>query len=274
MFSFLKSLEEVLEKAETLVDEGDFQGAGQLVARGLKRWRSSSELWTLSGEIALEIGHPERSEQHFREAIRCSSVNAYGWGGLGRALLETGKTGEALTAMTEAVRLKPGHAELVYGLATSLDVSGEYDAADEAYREAHRLSPDFYFVPFRVTREEFDRLTRLSFNGIPAAVRESLGRVTIDVRDTPGEVPSEMGEEALPPLLLGLFIGEQRGDDWSMMGGTAGLYPSRVYLFQRNIERASPDGPELQRQIEITLLHEIGHYLGLEEEDLEARGLD
>ena len=274
MFSFLKSLEEVIEQVECLLDEGDFERSAHVVSRGLKRWKGSSELWTLSGEIQLEMGEPEQSERHFREAIRCSRVNAYGWGGLGRALLETGDVTEALNAMTEAVRLMPDHAELVYGLATALDVAGEYEAADEAYRECHRLSPEFYFVPFRVTRDEFDRLTRLSFNGIPEAVREALGRVTIDVRDTPSEVPVETGEKPLPPLLLGLFIGQARGEDWSMMGGTLGLYPSRVYLFQRNIERASPDGEELTRQIEITLLHEIGHYLGLEEEDLEARGLD
>ena len=185
MFSFLKSLEEVIEQVECLLDEGDFPSDPLTLSPGdSSAGRGALEPWTLSGEIQLEMGEPEQSERHFREAIRCSRVNAYGWGGLGRALLETGDVTEALNAMTEAVRLMPDHAELVYGLATALDVAGEYEAADEAYRECHRLSPEFYFVPFRVTRDEFDRLTRLSFNGIPEAVREALGRVTIDVRDT------------------------------------------------------------------------------------------
>jgi predicted Zn-dependent protease with MMP-like domain len=46
-----------------------------------------------------------------------------------------------------------------------------------------------------------------------------------------------------------------------------------MYLFQRNLERGASTRGELEEEIRITVLHEIGHHLGWGEEELEARGL-
>jgi predicted Zn-dependent protease with MMP-like domain len=46
-----------------------------------------------------------------------------------------------------------------------------------------------------------------------------------------------------------------------------------MYLFQKNLERAAASREELEEEIRITVLHEIGHHLGWDEEELEARGL-
>ena len=48
---------------------------------------------------------------------------------------------------------------------------------------------------------------------------------------------------------------------------------TRVILFKRNLEKICRDGEELIEQIQITVRHEIGHHLGLSEEDLERLGL-
>jgi predicted Zn-dependent protease with MMP-like domain len=45
-------------------------------------------------------------------------------------------------------------------------------------------------------------------------------------------------------------------------------------LYQRNLERFARDREELVEQIRITLLHEVGHFLGLDEEQLRERGLE
>ena len=47
----------------------------------------------------------------------------------------------------------------------------------------------------------------------------------------------------------------------------------RVILFKKNLERVSRDRDELIEQIQITVRHEIGHHLGLSEEDMERLGL-
>jgi predicted Zn-dependent protease with MMP-like domain len=51
-------------------------------------------------------------------------------------------------------------------------------------------------------------------------------------------------------------------------------FPSSIVLYQRNLERAARDRRELVEEIRATLLHEVGHFLGLDEEELWQRGLD
>jgi predicted Zn-dependent protease with MMP-like domain len=80
-----------------------------------------------------------------------------------------------------------------------------------------------------------------------------------------------MAEHAphISPEILGLFVGTPIGEKGS--GGSG--YPDVVLLFQRNLERAGHTRAEVAKEIRITLLHEYGHYLGFEEEDMERLGL-
>jgi predicted Zn-dependent protease with MMP-like domain len=68
---------------------------------------------------------------------------------------------------------------------------------------------------------------------------------------------------------LGLYVGvalpEREG---SLSGPTL---PDRIYLFQHNLEHEARDHQELVEQIRITLFHEVGHYFGFSDEDLEER---
>ncbi|MGH0031592.1 MAG: metallopeptidase family protein, partial [Myxococcota bacterium] len=48
---------------------------------------------------------------------------------------------------------------------------------------------------------------------------------------------------------------------------------TRVMLFKRNLEKICRDREDLVEQIQITVRHEIGHHLGLSEEDMERLGL-
>ena len=268
----IRTLEESLERIEQFIDEGDFTEAEKSVKKALKRWRTSTELWTLSGEVAFEIGELEAAESCFKEALTHSKVNAFAWVGLGKAYLESGQSSLGLDAILEANRLLTGDGELTYVLAMALDANGEFKAADIAYEEARTLAPEFFYSPYRTTRDDFDSLAQRCFEDIPKDVQNALGRTTIDVFDMPSQAPTGEGEDPFPPLILGCFSGPARGeqsleDPWSI------AFPARIYLFQRNIERACPDREELLRQIQITLLHEIGHYLGLNEDELDERGL-
>ncbi len=70
----------------------------------------------------------------------------------------------------------------------------------------------------------------------------------------------------LDPELLGLFAGVPLDQKSYLSAG--GELPPQIYLFKRNLERfARPE--ELATQVAITLYHELGHYLGMDEEDLE-----
>jgi len=71
----------------------------------------------------------------------------------------------------------------------------------------------------------------------------------------------------LDPELLGLFVGTPIGEE----GATgSGELPPRILLFKRNLERYATDLDELLEEITVTLYHELGHYLGLDEDELHA----
>ncbi len=78
-----------------------------------------------------------------------------------------------------------------------------------------------------------------------------------------------MVRDGIAADLLGLFVGEAMNEE------SSDPLPSEVILFLENIYEYVEHDPEAYREeVRQTLLHEIGHFLGLEEEDLEARGME
>jgi predicted Zn-dependent protease with MMP-like domain len=84
-------------------------------------------------------------------------------------------------------------------------------------------------------------------------------------------VPSaEMLDEVVQPDTLGLFVGEAFADG---EGGPSPL-PPQIFLFLENLwDFAEGDEETYLDEVHITYIHELGHYLGLNEEELEERGL-
>jgi len=86
------------------------------------------------------------------------------------------------------------------------------------------------------------------------------------------DYPSDdlMDEESVSPQILGIYIGTPRTEAGPTHQPTD---VTRVVLFKKNLEKICRDRDELIEQIQITLRHEIGHHLGLSEEDMERLGL-
>jgi len=83
-------------------------------------------------------------------------------------------------------------------------------------------------------------------------------------------VPDEQSEEGDDENLLGLFVGAsfaEAADDLEPL-------PGAIRLFVENIRAETGDNvARFRQEVRDTLLHELGHYLGLDEDDLAARGL-
>ncbi len=110
-------------------------------------------------------------------------------------------------------------------------------------------------------RNKFEALVAQALNGLPGTFREKLTNVAIIVEDQPPE------EAASEGLLLGLFHGIPRTEKSVFFSHP----PDRIFLYQRNVEAICASEAEVCRQIRATLLHEVGHYFGLSEDEL--RGL-
>jgi predicted Zn-dependent protease with MMP-like domain len=118
-----------------------------------------------------------------------------------------------------------------------------------------------------VTRERFRQLVDEALGTIPPHFREAMHNIAIVIEDEPTlEQLDEVGIEP-PDTLLGLYQGTPLPErQWSF--GNA--LPDKVTLFQGPIEDTSEDEDEAVVAIGETLIHEIGHYFGLSEEEIEA----
>ncbi len=124
-------------------------------------------------------------------------------------------------------------------------------------------------MPYRVDEESFGELVEEALAEMPPQFAEFLADVPIQVRDRP--TAQQLEEVGLEPdhLLLGLYVGRPLTER-SVLEGPAS--PDVIYLFQDDIEQICRSRAELVEQVRTTVLHEIGHHFGMDEDDLEAAG--
>jgi len=103
---------------------------------------------------------------------------------------------------------------------------------------------------------------------LPDLFRDRLKGVPILVEPRPSR---DLVAEGFDPRSLGLFEGP---DDAERSGIETTAAPTRIVLYTSNLLADSLDDEELAIEVETTVLHEVGHYFGLDEEDLERVGLD
>ena len=118
----------------------------------------------------------------------------------------------------------------------------------------------------RMSREEFEKVVAKALDGLPEEVAEHLENVAVVVEDDPTD--EEIEDAGLDPeteTLFGLYQGMALPD----RGGTYGnVLPDRIVIYRLPLLDECSDRNELIREIQDTVVHEIGHYFGLGEEDL------
>jgi predicted Zn-dependent protease with MMP-like domain len=134
------------------------------------------------------------------------------------------------------------------------------------------LDPDRFPSPVRLDGGEFERHVVRARDKLAEEFLRHLDEVAVSVEPLPSDEFLRDEEPPLDPELFGLFVGIPLTRRTTFSPG--GELPPRILLFKRNLERWFPEPDELVRQIAVTLYHELGHYLGMEEEDLEAIDLD
>jgi predicted Zn-dependent protease with MMP-like domain len=117
-----------------------------------------------------------------------------------------------------------------------------------------------------VERPAFEHLVADALRTIPRRFRDAMRNIAIVVEDEPS--PDLLAEMEIDPpdTLLGLYQGvplTERG--W----GSGNQLPDRILIFQGPHERESDDDEDLGVAIAETLIHEIGHYFGMSEEEIE-----
>lgn len=117
-------------------------------------------------------------------------------------------------------------------------------------------------------RRKFEALVRQALEDLPEDIEKVMTNIDIVVEDQPThKLATELGTER--ENLLGLYQGiplTERGESYF------GVLPDRIALYQSNIERSARSRQELKQIVRRTVLHEIAHHFGIDDERLDELG--
>lgn len=117
-----------------------------------------------------------------------------------------------------------------------------------------------------MTRTEFERLVAEAVTLIPRRFRKVMQNLALVVEDEPTAALLAEMEIEPPDSLYGLYQGTPLPErTW----GFGNALPDRITLYQRPIEEDCDDEDDVREVIGETLIHEVGHYFGLSEEEIE-----
>ncbi len=258
-------------------DREDLERALDLARRAARLARKAGDeglageaAW-LEGAALDQLGRPDEALPRLDAAAEALPDAAYVHLERGIALYELCRWDEARRALQRAAELEPEDAWTQHHLGLIAERRGDEKEARKRFGRARRLAPEDFPAPVVLSQAEFDAVVEEAFAKLPEKVRRYLANVAITVEDLPSDDDLLGSDPPLSPTILGMFRGPAYGrggaDPWTHL-------PSSIVLFQRNLERFARDGEELAEEIRVTLVHEVGHFLGLDEDELYERGLD
>jgi len=119
-------------------------------------------------------------------------------------------------------------------------------------------------------RAHFRQLVREALDGVPVAIRRKISNVDLVIEDRPSPEDLETAGLGRGDLLLGLYHGiplPLRGEFYNL------VLPDRISIYQDHIEEVCDSNDEVREQVRVTVLHEIGHYFGIDDERLHELGM-
>lgn len=124
-------------------------------------------------------------------------------------------------------------------------------------------------VAEKARRARFRKLVEQALRGLPSTVRSHLNNVEIVVEDEPTPRQTAVSDEA-DEELFGLYEGtplSERTSSYTL------VVPDRIVIFRGPLERAFNDPAEIAEEVRITVLHELAHHFGFDEDWIAEFGL-
>ncbi len=274
-----RSIHTLLDQSDDLIEAGDLGAALQRAeeARRLAlahRAEVSVEMLAVSHAhlvgLLIDADAPDRALALGDEIADLLPDNEEVWLGRGMALLSLLRLDEARRELERCAPDGPVAPEALWHRAVLAEFRGEMEEADRLFAEAHRLAPEAVALPVRLSADEVERLLGEVIEALPEEIRAALDAVAIQIDPLPDPAALREQDPPFSPFILGLHTGTAWGEK-SVFDAPHDL--DRILIFQRNIERIAGDPAALREEMRTTLLHEIGHHLGWNEDDLATRGL-
>jgi predicted Zn-dependent protease with MMP-like domain len=124
-------------------------------------------------------------------------------------------------------------------------------------------------LAYHVSKQRFAQLVEEALLELPEPFASHLEEVSVEIKDRPSDKQLKEAGLEEDELLLGLYVGHpltQRSVEMS------GALPDTIFIFQEDVELVSESEKDLVQQVRTTVLHEIGHHFGMDEDDLDEVG--
>lgn len=252
------------------LDAGEPERALSEAAAAIVVEREDPVLHLLAGLALLELDRPGEAAEALGASLELDPDDPDTRANLALALFRTVRVDQAATEARGALERDDANPDAHHALGLALELRGELEQADHHLDRAVELDPERFPPPRRLSPADFDARLSEAIGRLPETFRRHLDRIVVALDEVPRRELLEADTPPLDPELLGLFEGLTHAEEHSVEG-TPEL-PPRIYLFKRNLERFASSDDDLAEQIEITLRHELGHYLGLDEDELADSG--
>ncbi len=266
-------IDQLLDRAEESLDQGNADDTLRCCQAVLERQPEHTGARFLGAEALRDLGQPHEAEHWYREVVRRMPDHSPSWSALGAVLFDQLRFEDARVAVLRAIREDDGNPESFYWRAMIRERRGDFRGARRDYRRARNLDPLRFPMPLELSDAMVEAVVTESLMALHPTIRAYLANVAILLEEVPDiETCAQYDPPAPPGEVLGYFSGmslmeRSIENPWSNL-------PSAIVLFRRNLERIAWDRDRLIEELRITVFHEVGHFLGLDEDDLEARGLD
>jgi tetratricopeptide (TPR) repeat protein len=254
------ALETALEYANRGVRSATRRGDGDLAAR----------LELVAGMAENDLGRSDLALVHLDRAARVRPDDPDASYERGLALYELCRFADAQRAFERTLALAPEDAWATHQLGLVLERRGDPRAAATLAR-ARALAPDEFRPELAVDPDAFRTEVATAVSSLPPPERAALARVPLEIRDLPDLTDLLATEPPLSPSILGLFRGPPEGEACLPADGPQ---CRGIVVYRKNLLRFAHDRAELSEQVRVTLLHELGHLHGEDEDALRARGLE
>lgn len=124
-------------------------------------------------------------------------------------------------------------------------------------------------MPYHVSRAKFSSLVEEALAELPAPFAEYIEEIPVDIRDRPTRKQLKSVGLDDDELLMGLYVGIPLTEKSVLHSGQQ---PGVIFIFQEDIELVCDNEEDLVREVRVTVLHELGHHFGLDEDDLDRLG--
>jgi len=248
------------------------RGSRRVQARRRRNPPLAADLAVLEAQALNDLGRSDEALGRVDTALRLAPGRGDALHERGVALFDLSRFGDAKAAFTKALTIQPDDAYTHQMLGLTLEQLGEMKAAEAEIDRALQLAPADLSPAVLIPVPEFQQEIDAVVATLPADRRTKVQAIKIEIADLPDPVDLAAVKPPFPPTILGLYRGpvghaavvpQQPGDE-----------PPSIVLYRRNLARAVKTRRELSEQIRDTLLHEIGHLEGLDEDDLRRRGME